>query len=105
MEPKPTRELFEQLVGKIVDQPDRRAELEQEIRRIFSRRAAILALDMCGFSRTTRAYGVVAFLIMIHEMRRLCAPAVSSRGGVHVKAEADNLFCLFDSVDDALAAA
>ena len=28
----------------------------------FSRRVAILALDMCGFSRTTRAYGIVAFL-------------------------------------------
>ena len=60
---------------------------------------------MCGFSRTTRAYGIVAFLVMIHEMRELCAPAVASRGGIHVKAEADNLFCLFDSVADALAAA
>ena len=36
---------------------------------------------------------------------KLCAPAVTSRGGIHVKAEADNLFCLFDSVADALAAA
>ncbi len=105
MEPKPTRELFEQLVGEIVDHPERRTELEQKIRSIFSRRAAILALDMCGFSRTTRAYGIVAFLVMIHEMQQLCAPAVKSRGGIHVKAEADNLFCLFDSVADALAAA
>src|ERR1700749_3039777 len=105
MEPKPTRELFEQLVGEIVDHPEQSSELEQKIRHIFSRRAAILALDMCGFSRTTRAYGIVAFLVMIHEMRRLCPPAVSSRGGIHVKAEADNLFCLFDSVADALAAA
>jgi len=46
---------------------------------------AILALDMCGFSRTTRAYGIVAFLVMIHEMQQLCAPAVASRGGIHVR--------------------
>jgi len=105
MEPKPTRELFEQLVGEIADHPERRGELEQRILQIFSRRVAILALDMCGFSRTTRAYGIVAFLVMIHEMQQLCAPAVASRGGIHVKAEADNLFCLFDSVDSALAAA
>src|SRR5438105_1821593 len=105
MEPKPTRELFEQLVGEIADHPERRSDLEQKILRIFSRRAAILALDMCGFSRTTRAYGIVAFLVMIHEMQQLCAPAVAARGGIHVKAEADNLFCLFDSVADALGAA
>ena len=105
MEPEPTRELFEQLVGEIVRCPERRAELERDILQIFSRRKAILALDMCGFSRTTRAYGIVAFLVMIHEMQQLCAPAVAAHRGVHVKAEADNLFCLFDNVADALAAA
>ena len=105
MEPEPTRELFEQLVGEIVRAPERRAELEQTIQKIFSRRKAILALDMCGFSRTTRTHGIVAFLVMIHEMKQLCAPVVAAHRGVQVKAEADNLFCLFDSVADALATA
>ena len=105
MDSKPTRELFERLVCEIADHPKRRAELEDQIKRIFSRRAAILALDMCGFSRTTQAHGIVAFLVMIHEMQRLCEPAVRSFGGFLVKSEADNLFCLFDSPADALAAA
>ena len=76
MDSKPTRELFERLVREIADHPERRAELEDQIKRIFSRRAAILALDMCGFSRTTQAHGIVAFLVMIHEMQRLCESAV-----------------------------
>src|SRR3954470_14887233 len=105
MEPKPTRELFEQLVGEIVDQPERRAALEQKIRHIFSRRAAILVLDMCGFSRTTRAHGIIAFLVMIHEMQEFCTPIAKLHEGTLVKVEADNLIFLFDRVCDAVAAA
>lgn len=105
METHPTREQFEQWVGEIVRNPERRAELEQKISQTFSSRKAVLVLDMCGFSRTTRAHGIIAFLVMIHEMRLICAPVVAAQRGVLVKAEADNLFCLFDSVADALAAA
>jgi class 3 adenylate cyclase len=100
-----TRAAFEQLVARIVRHPERRAELEEELFRIFSRRAAILVLDMCGFSRTTRSHGIVAFLVLIHEMQELCRPVAAAHRGILVKVEADNLVFLFDHVDDALLAA
>ena len=62
-------------------------------------------LDMSGFSRTTQVHGVVAFLVMIHQMRLLAGPAIEAHRGTLLKAEADNLYCLFPTVDAAVAAA
>ena len=96
--------LFE-LIDRIIETPGRREELTREISQTFTRRQAVLVLDMSGFSRTTQLHGVVAFLVMIHQMRRLSAPVIAARGGSLLKAEADNLYCLFDTVDDAVRAA
>ena len=77
----------------------------QSIEREFTQRRAVLVLDMSGFSRTTQVHGVVSFLLMIHQMRLLAAPTIEACGGILVKAEADNLYCLFDEVSQAVAAA
>lgn len=95
---------FERILEQMIQFPERRGELEQEILRNFSVPKAVLVLDMSGFSRTTRVHGIVAFLLMIYQTRRLCMPSVQKHNGILVKAEADNLFCLFDRVSDAIAA-
>jgi class 3 adenylate cyclase len=59
---------------------------------------------MSGFCRTTHIYGIVSFLLMIHRMQLICRPCVEHNGGAVVKADADNLFCLFDTVRDAVRA-
>jgi class 3 adenylate cyclase len=63
-----------------------------------------MVLDMSGFSRTTQDRGITPFLLMIHQMRLLTLPSVADHRGKVVKSEADNLYCIFDSVDDAVAA-
>jgi adenylate cyclase len=100
-----TREVFSQLVKEILRHPERRAELEAQLHELFSRRAAILVLDMCGFSRTTRAHGIIAFLVMIQEMQELCEPVARQNAGTLVKVEADNLVFLFDDVASAVTTA
>jgi len=92
------------LLTQIIDEPEQRAELAAEIERDFTARRAVLVLDMSGFSRTTQAHGVVSFLVMIHQMRLLAEPAIAAAGGILVKAEADNLYCLFDDVGAAVEA-
>jgi class 3 adenylate cyclase len=42
---------------------------------------------------------------MIHQKRLLAVPTVTGSGGTLLKAEADNLYCLFDTVNDAVRAA
>lgn len=99
-----TKASLERLLGEIEAEPDRRAEITREIETIFGQDRAVLVLDMSGFSRTTRQQGIVSFLLMIHQMQGLAAPSVSSHRGLLVKAEADNLFCLFHDVADAVRA-
>jgi class 3 adenylate cyclase len=100
-----THARLDALLSQIIQEPERRADITAEIERDFTRRRAVLVLDMSGFSRTTQLHGIVEFLLMIHQMRLLAAPAIAASGGELVKAEADNLYCLFERTDDAVKAA
>lgn len=100
-----SRARLDELLSRIIDHPEERAAITAEIERDFTQRRAVLVLDMSGFSRTTQIHGVVSFLMMIHQMRLLAAPAIEQCGGQLVKAEADNLYCLFPMVADAARAA
>ncbi len=100
-----SRERLDELLDEILDRPEVEAELTTTIEREFGETRAVLALDMSGFSRCTQDNGIVCFLLMIREMKRLAIPAVRDARGLLVKAEADNLYCLFEDVDAALAAA
>lgn len=92
------------LLNTIIEEPERRGEITALIEREFTQRRTVMVLDMSGFSRTTQVHGVVSFLMMIHQMRLLAVPTIEACGGSLLKAEADNLYCLFDSVDDAVRA-
>ena len=93
-----------ELLGHIIERPTAEDEIAQEIDRQLGETAAVMILDMTGFARTTRAYGIVAFLLMIYQMRLLATPCVEAEGGVVVKSDADNLYCLFPDVPSALRA-
>jgi class 3 adenylate cyclase len=92
------------LLLRIINRPVEEASITQEIERAFTQRRAVMVLDMSGFSRVTQRYGIVAFLVMIMKMRGLSEPIIEAHNGDLVKAEGDNLFCLFPDVDDALGA-
>jgi len=100
-----SRANLERLLNDMIEQPEQRDEITQNIDAIFAQDKAVLVLDMSGFSRTTRQHGIVSFLLMIHQMKLIARPAIEAQGGLILKAEADNLFCLFDTADDAVQAA
>ncbi|HEV2802060.1 MAG TPA: adenylate/guanylate cyclase domain-containing protein [Pyrinomonadaceae bacterium] len=100
-----TQANLERLLSDMIEQPERREEIARSIETIFAQEKAVLVLDMSGFSRTTRHHGIVSFLLMIHQMKLLARPAIEANRGLLVKAEADNLFCLFDTTADAIGAA
>jgi class 3 adenylate cyclase len=87
------------------EHPESLAEIDAEIWQRFGRTQAVLVLDMCGFSRLTMRYGITHFLAMIRRLGLLVRPVVAAGGGRVVKAEADNLFAVFDDVPEALATA
>lgn len=99
-----SRENLDRLLGDIISFPERQSETIQLIEKTFGQVKAVLVLDMSGFSRTTQQYGIISFLLMIHQMQLICRPSVEQNGGVVIKTDADNLFCLFDKVTDAVMA-
>jgi class 3 adenylate cyclase len=100
-----SRQALDTLLCEMIDHPERHPAIVDEIEARFGQDRAILILDMSGFTRTTRSHGIVSFLLMIHQMQRMACPSIAAHGGKLIKTEADNLFCLFDSVQAALAAA
>lgn len=100
-----SRAALNRLLDEIIQAPERRAEITTTIEETFGQDRAVMVLDMSGFSRTTQRHGIVSFLLMIHQMKRVAVPCLERHGGVVIKDEADNLFCLFDEVADAVDAA
>lgn len=85
--------------------PERAAAIDDQIHRAFTRRVALLVLDMCGFSRLTAEHGVIHFLAMVRQMEQAAGPGIAGNGGQLIKQEADNLFAIFDTPEQALEAA
>ncbi|MFN3388379.1 MAG: hypothetical protein ACK40O_05560 [Allosphingosinicella sp.] len=100
-----SRAELDRLLGEMIARPHAEAEIAGEIDRQFGEDRAVMVLDMSGFSRTTQRRGITAFLLMIHQMKTIAEPVVRGHGGLVVKAEADNLFCLFAGAREAVAAA
>jgi class 3 adenylate cyclase len=100
-----TRAQLEEYLNDMIETPERRIEITRALEETFTQERAIVVLDMSGFSRTTQKDGIVPFLLMIHQMKLVARPALLAHNGTLIKEEADNLFCLFDSVPDAIAAA
>lgn len=102
--PRNTRAQLEEYLNDMIERPERRTEITKAIEEAFAHEDAIMVLDMSGFSRTTQKDGIVPFLLMIHQMKLVARPALAAHNGTLIKEEADNLFCLFDTVHDAIAA-
>jgi len=99
-----SRIYLEYLLQQRTEQPERHAEITQVIDDVFGQDKAVMVLDMCGFCRTTRDHSIIMVLSMIYQIQLLSRPCIEAQGGRLIKAEADNLYCLFDTVIDALRA-
>jgi len=99
-----SRAELDRLLEELLENPENREAIERKIEETFTQTRAVVVLDLSGFSRTTLNRGIIQFLLMIDQMELLAIPSVEKFGGIVLKQEADNVFCLFDSVADALGA-
>jgi class 3 adenylate cyclase len=97
------REL-DRLLGEMALRPDLHEDYCDEIDRLFGEDGAVMVLDMSGFTRKTQSCGIVEGLLMTYRMRALAAPLIAGEQGRIVKSEADNLYCLFPTVAEAITA-
>jgi class 3 adenylate cyclase len=85
--------------GADVDAIDRR------IWDLFGEQWAVMFTDLVGFSRQVEEFGILHFLQIIHEHRKLLLPIVQSHDGLLVKQDGDSLFVLFRRPDRAVVCA
>ena len=79
--------------------------LDERIWDLFGEDWAVVATDLAGFSRRVTEFGIIHFLQVIYEHKKLVFPIVEARDGLLVKAEADSLLLLFKRADVALSCA
>ena len=79
-----------------------RARLNGVILGRYNVTAALLVLDMTGFSRITAERGIVSFLAMVQHMQDITAAEISVHGGRVIKFFSDNCFAYFDNAQDAV---
>lgn len=71
------------------------AELDQRIWDLFGEDWAIMFTDLSGFSRRVSEFGIIHFLQVIHEQRKLLLPVVESFDGLLLKEEGDSFMIMF----------
>ena len=87
-----------------IEMEDRKA-IEAELWQRFGAHGAVYVLDMAGFSRVTRAQGIVYYLSLVRRMQIIVEPIIESYHGRVLKFEADNCFAAFPVAVDAARAA
>ena len=81
------------------------AAIDARIWNLFGEDWAIMATDLSGFSRRVADFGIIHFLQLIWEHKKLLFPIIERHDGILVKAEADSLLLLFRQPAQALACA
>jgi len=79
--------------------------IDERIWDLFGEEWAVMFTDLSGFSRSVAAFGIIHFLQVIFEHKRLLLPVVREHDGILIKIEADSLMIIFKRADRALACA
>ena len=93
---------LERLIAARVEHGADVEAIDRRIWELFGQRRAVLFTDLSGFSRNVEHFGILHFLQVIYEHRRLLYPIVDQHGGVLIKAEGDSLLLSFHRAQSAL---
>jgi class 3 adenylate cyclase len=75
--------------GAVKDAIDRR------IWDLFGEEWTVMYTDLSGFSRNTAEFGIIHFLQVIHESKKLLIPVIERYDGILLKTEGDSMLIIF----------
>ncbi len=81
------------------------ARIDQRIWDLFGEEWAIMFTDLSGFSRQVAAFGIIHFLQVIFEQKRILLPIAASNDGILIKMEADSFLIIFKRASSAVSCA
>ncbi len=99
----PSREALERLIEARLQPGADREAIDRQIRERFAETWAVVFTDLVGFSHRTREFGIIHFLSVIHQKKKLIFPVVDAHGGLVLKEEADSWLILFRRPERAVA--
>ncbi len=106
MAPKSVKKFQDLLLNfSQAEDPAERKIIETALWETYGQEQAVFVLDMSGFSRLTRKYGIIHYLSMVRRMQLTTGPIVKSFDGYMIKYDADNCFALFPAPLNAINAA
>ncbi len=76
--------------------------IDQRIWDLFGERWAVMFTDLSGFSRQVEKFGILHFLQIIYEHKRILSPIIAEYDGILIKVEADSLIIIFRRTTSAL---
>ncbi|MDF3064730.1 MAG: hypothetical protein K0R38_331 [Polyangiaceae bacterium] len=79
------------------------AAIDKRIWDLFGEDWAVMFTDLSGFSRRVSEFGIVHFLQVIYEQRKLLLPIVEAHDGLLIKAEGDSFMIMFRAPERAIA--
>jgi adenylate cyclase len=80
-------------------------EIDRRIWDLFGEDWAVMFTDLSGFSRQVDQFGILHFLQIIHEHKKLLLPIVENHDGLLMKQEGDSFLILFRRPQRAIACA
>lgn len=80
-------------------------EIDRRIWDLFGEDWAVMFTDLSGFSRQVERFGILHFLQVIHEQKKLLLPIVENFDGLLIKQEGDSFLILFRRPERAVACA
>lgn len=96
---------LERLIQERVNRPERAYVIDALIQSTFVTTQAIMVVNVPGFSRRSQAQGIIAALAELEQLRRIGIPLIETHEGSLLKIEADNVYVVFPTVNQAFAAA
>jgi adenylate cyclase len=93
---------FEELLRQRGTRAEGHPEVEQQILDRYTDQCAVMILDSSGFTRLTKAHGIIHFLSLVVSMRDMVEPLCEKHDAIAHWAEADNVYAIFKNARDAL---
>lgn len=99
------RERLYELIQIRIQDPDRIPEVDELLWKKYGKQLAILVSDQAGYTKLTRARGIIHFLSLHSRLLDMSLPIIMSARGTALKTEADNILAVFDEPLSAIQAA
>ena len=92
---KTSMERLELLIKQRLEKESDKENIDKRIWDLFGETWSIMFTDLAGFSREVERFGIIHFLQIIYESKRLFLPIIDKYDGILIKMDGDSMLVIF----------